>query len=49
MHKANESGIWTMFIPDLGEEERYKYKIVTKSGEIRLKADPYAISYMTFR
>lgn len=36
MHKANESGIWTLFIPDLGDE-------------IRLKSDPYAIAYLTFR
>ncbi len=43
MHRVNDNGIWTLFIPGLGEKERYKYEIVTHSGEIRLKADPYAI------
>lgn len=43
MHRVNDNGIWTLFIPGIGEKERYKYEIVTNNGEIRLKADPYAI------
>ncbi|MXH99516.1 1,4-alpha-glucan branching enzyme, partial [Escherichia coli] len=39
MHRVNDNGIWTLFIPGIGEKERYKYEIVTNNGEIRLKAD----------
>ncbi len=39
-HKA--SGIWECFIPDIKEDQKYKFSIETKSGEIILKADPYA-------
>lgn len=37
-----EGGVWTLFIPGLGEGELYKYEIVTPGGETYLKADPYA-------
>jgi 1,4-alpha-glucan branching enzyme len=36
------TGIWTGFVPDAREWERYKYSIVTSTGERILKADPYA-------
>ncbi|MDP4526640.1 1,4-alpha-glucan branching enzyme [Bacillus halotolerans] len=42
MQKVNDHGIWTLFVPGLKEKERYKYEIVTNSGETMLKADPYA-------
>ncbi|MFD3448682.1 1,4-alpha-glucan branching enzyme [Microbacteriaceae bacterium 4G12] len=42
MEKVNEEGIWSIFIPYIGEEELYKYEIVTQDGQIILKADPYA-------
>ncbi len=42
MKRIRESGIWNIFIPDLGEKEIYKYEIHTKDGEIILKSDPYA-------
>jgi 1,4-alpha-glucan branching enzyme len=44
LHPAN--GIWEVFVPGLGEGERYKYEIITRSGEpIALKADPYAFAF----
>ncbi len=36
------SGVWTLFIPRLKSGDLYKYEIITKSGEILRKADPYA-------
>ncbi len=44
LHPAN--GIWEVFVPGLGEGERYKYEIITRSGEpVALKADPYAFAF----
>ena len=37
-----DSGLWTLFVPDIGEGTLYKYEIVTPEGETILKADPYA-------
>jgi 1,4-alpha-glucan branching enzyme len=39
--QPNASGIWTRFIPGLGEYTVYKYRIVSQSGESFDKADPY--------
>ena len=44
LHPAN--GIWEVFAPGVGEGERYKYEIITRSGEpVALKADPYAFAF----
>ncbi len=42
MTKAGEVGIWTIFIPNVGEGELYKYLIYTPEGNKIYKADPYA-------
>ncbi len=42
MEKVGEIGIWTRFIPGVGENELYKYLIRTPKGEKLYKADPYA-------
>ena len=42
MIKDENSGIWTLFIPDLCEGDLYKYEIKGYHGNIFLKADPYA-------
>ncbi len=42
MEKISTSGIWSVFIPGLGEGELYKYEIHTVRGHVFLKADPYA-------
>jgi 1,4-alpha-glucan branching enzyme len=41
MNKVNEVGIWSVFIPGVKENQLYKYEVITKSGEKKLKADPY--------
>lgn len=43
MEKVEGSGgIWTLFIPDLGEGTIYKYEITGFDGHKRMKSDPYA-------
>ena len=42
MQKIGPSGIYTLFIPGVGENEMYKYLIHTPSGEKLYKADPFA-------
>ena len=44
LHPTN--GVWEVFVPGVGEGERYKYEIITRSGEpVALKADPYAFAF----
>jgi len=40
--KVSEQGVWTIFVPENLEGHLYKYEIVTKNGDVLLKADPYA-------
>ena len=42
MRMLGSSGVWEIFIPDLGAETLYKYEILTRDGDIRIKTDPYA-------
>lgn len=43
MRLRRDTGIWEIFIPDLGEDEPYKFEIVGADGElVPLKADPFA-------
>ena len=44
MQKIGEIGIWTCFIPGVGENELYKYLIYTPEGRKLYKADPFANS-----
>ncbi|MDD9148678.1 MULTISPECIES: 1,4-alpha-glucan branching protein GlgB [unclassified Sporolactobacillus] len=42
LDRVGRSGVWTAFIADITEGERYKYAIRTAAGSTLLKADPYA-------
>jgi len=42
MRVRGTSGIWELFIPALCEGEVYKFEIRARSGDLLLKADPYA-------
>ena len=42
MRSLGASGVWELFIPELAPGALYKYEIVTRSGEIRVKTDPFA-------
>nr|WP_242622622.1 1,4-alpha-glucan branching protein GlgB [Lachnoclostridium sp. Marseille-P6806] len=41
---TNGAGIWTLFVPGLGEGELYKYLIWGPDGQKLYKADPFAAS-----
>jgi 1,4-alpha-glucan branching enzyme len=43
MH-SSDSGIWTLFVPDLTEYTVYKYRVVAQSGQSYDKADPYGFA-----
>ena len=42
MRSLGASGIWEIFVPGIGEGEKYKFAIRTKQGSLVLKSDPYA-------
>ncbi len=43
MKKLNEGGVWTLFVPNIGEGALYKYAIKPKGGKKYInKIDPYA-------
>ena len=44
MRSLGRSGVWEIFIPGIGEGEKYKFQIKTQSGEVLLKADPIALA-----
>ena len=41
MRSIVPSGIWEIFLPDVGDGGKYKFEIVTREGHPILKADPY--------
>ena len=42
MLPSKDSGVWHLFIPDVGAGELYKYVIETQDGKLLYKADPFA-------
>jgi 1,4-alpha-glucan branching enzyme len=44
MRSLGTTGIWEIFLPGVEEGAAYKYEILTPSGEIRMKADPFAFA-----
>ena len=42
MRRLMPSGIWELFVPDLGNGTRYKYEVRTPAGDLLEKADPFA-------
>jgi 1,4-alpha-glucan branching enzyme len=46
MSVRGDSGVWELFIPELGSDELYKYEIFGRNNrELRLKADPYGAAF----
>jgi 1,4-alpha-glucan branching enzyme len=41
MQSRGVSGVWELFVPDLGAGTLYKYELRTRDGRLFLKADPY--------
>ena len=44
MRKHVPSGIWELFVPELGPGELYKYRIKAANGEHHEKCDPYGFA-----
>jgi 1,4-alpha-glucan branching enzyme len=44
MRVLGSTGIWELFVPDVGEGTKYKYEIRTQDGRLRIKADPVAFA-----
>ena len=42
MRRLIPSGVWEIFIPDLGDGVHYKYEVRTHAGHLLQKADPFA-------
>ncbi len=42
--QSSDSGIWTLFVPDLTEYAVYKYRVVAQNGQSFDKADPYCFA-----
>ncbi|GGM77137.1 1,4-alpha-glucan branching enzyme GlgB [Thermogymnomonas acidicola] len=42
MVNVQDSGIWELFVPGIGEGEVYKYAVRWRDGTVKEKADPYA-------
>ena len=41
MRRRPECGVWEMFLPLVGEGDRYHYEVLGEDGVLRLKADPF--------
>ncbi|MHC1761395.1 MAG: 1,4-alpha-glucan branching protein GlgB [Negativicutes bacterium] len=44
MERVGNSGVWSLFAPGVEVNSLYKYAIQHPSGEIRVKADPFAFA-----
>ncbi len=42
MRSLGSTGIWEIFVPEIGDGARYKFDVLGYDGVRRLKADPYA-------
>ncbi|RLL41302.1 1,4-alpha-glucan branching protein GlgB [Oceanobacillus piezotolerans] len=42
LERITNEGLWVGFFTDIAPNMPYKYRIISKSGEVRMKADPYA-------
>jgi 1,4-alpha-glucan branching enzyme len=42
MRMLGASGVWELFIPEIGPGALYKFELVTREGELRVKTDPFA-------
>ena len=42
MRSLGSTGVWELFVPDVGEGTHYKFEILGSDGSRRTKADPMA-------
>lgn len=43
MRRLSDCGVWELFMPGIDCGERYKFELITCAGEVKIKADPYAL------
>jgi 1,4-alpha-glucan branching enzyme len=44
MRTLGSSGIWELFVPDLGDGTLYKFEVLTAQGALVVKTDPFAFA-----
>jgi 1,4-alpha-glucan branching enzyme len=44
MRSMGASGVWELFVPGIGEGEKYKFEVLGADDVVRVKADPFALS-----
>jgi 1,4-alpha-glucan branching enzyme len=44
MRTLGSTGIWELFVPDVGDGVKYKFEIRASNGQLRIKADPVAFA-----
>jgi len=42
MERIPGSGLWSIVVQDVQDFDKYKYRIIAETGEVRYKADPFA-------
>jgi 1,4-alpha-glucan branching enzyme len=42
MRRLGASGVWELFVPEVGDNATYKFELRTREGLLRLKSDPFA-------
>jgi 1,4-alpha-glucan branching enzyme len=47
MRRLAPAGVWELFVPDLGDGEKYKFEIRTRSGALLKKSDPFGFAFET--
>jgi 1,4-alpha-glucan branching enzyme len=44
MRSLGASGVWELFVPEIGPGQLYKFEVLGADGQLRLKTDPFAFS-----
>ena len=44
MRVLGSSGVWEIFVPEIGPGAHYKYEVVSQPGHMSLRADPFAFA-----
>ena len=44
MRALGSSGVWEIFLPEVGPGAHYKFEVVTAQGQLSLRADPFAFA-----
>jgi 1,4-alpha-glucan branching enzyme len=45
MRSLGSSGVWEIFVPAARAGQRYKFEMLSKSGELLVKVDPFAFAF----